>query len=134
MGFLNAQRPPGDKEVADLHPPASNSAAADPRERYVAGLAAHRIPLPGTQTRGKPATVADETRLYDVSPSFVDRLPWVEYLRDSKCLLLENGVSVAAFYELIPLGTKGRKSSWFEQARDAQKNTQQNKNKKKETN
>src|SRR3569833_2036230 len=125
MGFLNAQRPPGDKEVADLHPPASNSAAADPRERYVAGLAAHRIPLPGTQTRGKPATVADETRLYDVSPSFVDRLPWVEYLRDSKCLLLEDGVSVAAFYELIPLGTEGREASWFEQARDALENALQ---------
>ena len=33
------------------------------------------------------ATLADEQALYDVAPSFVDLLPWVEYLPDSQSLL-----------------------------------------------
>ncbi|MBG6914621.1 TraC family protein, partial [Pseudomonas aeruginosa] len=40
-----------------------------------------------------PATVADEQALYDVAPSFVELLPWVEFLPDSKSMLLEDGQS-----------------------------------------
>ena len=67
------------------------------------------IPEPGAAVQGrKPATVADEQALYDVAPSFVELLPWVEFLPESKSMLLEDGQSVAAFYELVPLGTEGR--------------------------
>ena len=72
-----------------------------------------------------PATVADEQALYDVPPSFVDLLPWVEYLPDSQCLLLDDGESVAAFFELTALGTEGREAPWLEQARDALENALQ---------
>ena len=58
------------------------------------------------------APAADEQALYDVAPSFVALLPWVEYLPDSQCMLLEDGVSVAAFFELTPLGTEGREAAW----------------------
>ncbi len=73
------------------------------------------MPEPGAAVRGdKPATLADEQRLYDVTPSFVGMLPWVEYLPRSKSLLLEDGQSVAAFFELTPLGTEGREAAWLD--------------------
>src|SRR3546814_17288511 len=34
-------------------------------------------------------------------------------------MLLEDGQSVAAFYELVPLGTEGREPGWLAHARDA---------------
>src|SRR3546814_5146610 len=73
----------------------------------------------------RPATQADDEALYGVAPSFVELLPWVEYLPDSRCMLLEDGQSVAAFFELIPLGTEGREAVWLAQARDALENALQ---------
>ncbi|MFC4160706.1 conjugative transfer ATPase [Chitinimonas lacunae] len=93
----------------------------DAWQRHVSQLAAHGIAEPGL-ARGqgrRPATQADHAARYDVAPSFADLLPWVEYLPDSQCLLLEDGQSVAAFFELIPIGTDGRELAWLWQARDA---------------
>lgn len=73
----------------------------------------------------KPATIKDEQALYHVPPSFVDMLPWVEFLRDSRCLLLDDGRSVAAVIELQPLGTEGRDAAWLQTARDAVENALQ---------
>ncbi|EPB9494626.1 TPA: conjugative transfer ATPase [Pseudomonas aeruginosa] len=101
----------------------SPDAPPDAWERYLAQLQAHGIPEPGKRdTRRRSATLADEQALYDVSPSFADLLPWVEYLPDSRCMLLEDGASVAAFFELMPIGTEGRESSWLAQVRDALEN------------
>ncbi|KPA90087.1 conjugative transfer ATPase, PFL_4706 family [Pseudomonas asplenii] len=72
-----------------------------------------------------PATQADEQALYDVTPSFVELLPWVEYLPESQCLLLEDGESVAAFFELTSIGTEGREASWLRTVRDALENALQ---------
>ncbi|HGE7304205.1 TPA: hypothetical protein ACGCBC_006099, partial [Pseudomonas aeruginosa] len=61
-------------------------------QRHVHALGEAGLPEPGAAVRGdKPATLADEQRLYDVTPSFVGMLPWVEYLPRSKSLLLEDG-------------------------------------------
>ncbi len=100
---------------------------ADAWERHVATLKAHGIPEPGTarDPQRKPATLADEQALYDVAPSFVDLLPWVEYLPDSGCMLLEDGESVAACFELTPIGTEGREAHWLWQVRDALENALQ---------
>lgn len=105
----------------------SPDAPQDAWERYLAQLQANGIPEPGKRdtTRHRPATLADEQALYDVSPSFADLLPWVEYLPESKCMLLEDGVSVAAFFELTPIGTEGREASWLAQVRDALENALQ---------
>lgn len=73
----------------------------------------------------RPATLADEQALYTVASSFVDRLPWVEYLEEGQCLLLDDGRSVAAFYEVQPIGTEGRDRAWLQQARDAVENALQ---------
>lgn len=107
--------------VADL-----DTEAPDGWQRHVQALHEAGIPTPGAAVRdGRPATQADEQRLYDVAPSFVDLLPWVEYLPGSQCLLLEDGQSVAACFELTPLGTEGREPAWLAQARDALENALQ---------
>lgn len=112
-------------------PPDSDSgpspdAAPDAWERYLAQLQAHGIPEPGRRDDNRrSATLADERVLYDVSPSFADLLPWVEYLPESRCMLLEDGASVAAFFELMPIGTEGREASWLAQVRDALENALQ---------
>lgn len=100
----------------------------DAWERHVATLNAHGIPAPGEALRRgkrKPATQADVEALYDVAPSFVDLLPWAEYLPGSKSMLLDDGQSVAAFFELLPIGTEGREMTWLWRARDAVENALQ---------
>ncbi len=94
--------------------------------RHVRALREAGIPEPGEAVApSRPATVADEQALYDAAPSFVALLPWVEYLPDSQCMLLEDGVSVAAFFEMTPLGTEGREAAWLARARDALENALQ---------
>jgi conjugative transfer ATPase len=100
-------------------------AARKPWTRHVQKLAAHGIPEPGSLLEPQPATLADARKLYDVAPSFADLLPWVEYLPESGSLLLEDGRSVAAFFELLPIGTEGREADWLEQTRDALENALQ---------
>lgn len=77
------------------------------------------------RARARPATLAEEQALYDVAPSFVDRLPWTEYLEESQCLLFDDGRSVTACFELYPIGTEGRDAAWLEQARDGIENALQ---------
>ena len=108
---------------------ASTEAPADDAwTRHVSALAAQGIAEPGSALdshQRKPATEADAQALYDVAPSFADLLPWVEYLPNSRSMLLEDGQSVAAFFELAPVGTEGRELAWLWQARDALENALQ---------
>ena len=109
--------------AAPAEPPAD-----DAWMRHITTLAAHGIAEPGSAVDGRqrrPATEADLRALYDVAPSFADLLPWVEYLPGSKSVLLDDGQSVAAFFELAPLGTEGREMAWLWQARDALENALQ---------
>lgn len=99
---------------------------ADTWARHVAELHAHGLAEPGTaQSAHRPATQADEQALYSVAPSFADQLPWAEYLPESQCMLLDDGISVAAFYELLPVGTEGREPAWLLQVRDTLENVLQ---------
>ncbi|MGB5860517.1 conjugative transfer ATPase [Pseudomonas aeruginosa] len=99
---------------------------ADAWARHVAELHAHGLAEPGTaQSTRRPATQADEQALYSVAPSFADQLPWAEYLPESQCMLLDDGASVAAFYELLPVGTEGREPAWLLQVRDTLENVLQ---------
>ncbi len=110
-------------------PPAVMADATDDTwERHVAALADAGIPEPGSgldASRRRPATGADHEALYGVAPSFADMLPWVEYLPGSRSMLLEDGQSVSAFFELAPVGTEGREMAWLWQARDALENALQ---------
>ena len=109
-------------------PAGAEATADDAWTRHLSMLATHGIDEPGSVLavrRRKPATEADAQALYDVAPSFADLLPWVEYLPGSKSVLLEDGQSVAAFFELAPVGTEGRELAWLWQARDALENALQ---------
>jgi len=99
--------------------------ARDDWERHVEKLKANGLPEPGTLASRKPATVADEQALYHVGPSFTDLFPWVEYLPASQSMLLDDGQSVAAFFELLPVGTEGREPEWLCHVRDALENALQ---------
>lgn len=96
-------------------------------DRYFERLAAQGIPSPEDwrNPKQKPATTADVARLYDVNASFVDLLPWVDYLPAEQAMLLEDGVSRAAFFELTPIGTEGRDPDWLRKVRDALENALQ---------
>lgn len=104
---------------------ASTESYRDAWENHVANLKVNGIPEPGSMTGRKPATVTDEQALYHVAPSFTDLLPWVEYLPESQSMLLDDGQSVAAFYELLPIGTEGREADWLQHVRDALENALQ---------
>lgn len=97
-------------------------------EHYLKRLEDQGIPAPGDwrNPKKKPATVADVAALYDVKPSFVDLLPWTEYLPEEQAMLLEDGKSLAAFFELTPIGTEGRDPEWLRKVRDALENALQN--------
>ena len=70
-------------------------------------------------TEVRPLTTAEVKALYARPPSFTDFLPWVEYLSDSRCFLLEDGVSVGALFELTPAGTEARTPGFMAELRDA---------------
>lgn len=72
------------------------------------------------QTPDRPALKSSTVAgIYDRAESFTDLLPWVEYLPNSGCFLLEDGVSVGALLELLPVGTDGRGEDFLVRVRDA---------------
>ncbi|MDZ7752995.1 MAG: conjugative transfer ATPase [Gammaproteobacteria bacterium] len=70
-------------------------------------------------TAARPLTTREVKALYARPPSFTDFLPWVEYLPESRCFLLEDGVSVGALFELTPAGTEARTPGFMAELRDA---------------
>lgn len=62
--------------------------------------------------------MADAAYLRGPSPSFADQLPWVAFQSDSQTLLLEDGRSVAAVYDIRPVGTEGRSAQRLTEIRD----------------
>ena len=74
---------------------------------------------PWRAAQRRRATLADEAAQYAHNPSFTDHLPWVEYLEDEQCFLLDDNRSVGAVFELQPIGTEGREPEWLLAARDA---------------
>ncbi|EOO0450330.1 TPA: conjugative transfer ATPase [Escherichia coli] len=75
---------------------------------------------PGAQPLKRPGqmTQEEEVRVYHAGPSVIDFLPWVEYLDEAQCLLLDDGMSVGAVYDVTPAATEGRTEERLEQIRD----------------
>ncbi|HEA0475480.1 TPA: conjugative transfer ATPase [Escherichia coli] len=73
---------------------------------------------PRNLTRPGRMTRQEEAKIYHAGPSIIDFLPWVEYLDEEQCLLLDDGVSVGAVYEVTPAATEGRTAERLEQIRD----------------
>lgn len=76
-------------------------------------------------TREGRLTRRDEAKLYDTAPSIIDHIPWGEYLPEHQCILLDDGVSVGAVYEVIPVGTVGRPDTRLDEIRDVVENALQ---------
>ncbi|MCP9269682.1 conjugative transfer ATPase [Xenorhabdus sp. XENO-1] len=64
--------------------------------------------IPKALNRPGKLREADEVAIYRANPSIIDYLPWVEYLEDGQCLLLDDGISVGAVYRIEPVATEGR--------------------------
>jgi hypothetical protein len=80
-------------------------------------------PTPTTTEPGRaeapPVRTAEVKQLYRRPPSFTDLLPWAEYLPESRTFLLEDGISVGALFELLPVGTEARTPRFMAELRDA---------------
>ncbi len=70
------------------------------------------------QPRGTPPTRGEIKASYARGPSFSRYLPWVEYLADSGCFLLEDGLSVGVAAEIMPVPTEGRSQEALSGVRD----------------
>lgn len=68
--------------------------------------------------RKQPLPRAEKQSLYQRQRSFIDFLPWVEYLEDDQAILLEDGCSVGAVFEVAPIGTAGRMQEHLASVRD----------------
>ncbi len=66
-----------------------------------------------------PVTSASIKQQYERPPSFTDLLPWMEYLPESKALLLEDGISMGALFDITPIGCEARTPVFMSQLRDA---------------
>ncbi|HEY2454490.1 MAG TPA: conjugative transfer ATPase [Scandinavium sp.] len=73
----------------------------------------------------QPLPSGEEARLYANGPSIIDHVPWGEYLAGPQCILLDDGQSVGAVYEIIPVGTEGRPASRLDEIRDVVENALQ---------
>lgn len=62
-------------------------------------------------------TQKEHLKQYQPSDSFVDKLPWVECLDSHKVILLEDGKSVGAVFELRVIGTEGRSADYLNDVR-----------------
>jgi len=63
-------------------------------------------------------TEQDIEAMYAVRRSFTDRLPWIEYLTESECFLLDDEKSVAAVYDIFPTNAEGVLLSELARVRD----------------
>lgn len=66
----------------------------------------------------KPVKAGDIKRMYGRPSSFVDKLPWYEFQTDSNTILLDDGRSVGAVLEIVPIATEGRSYRWLQDRRD----------------
>ena len=61
-----------------------------------------------------PATTrAEVQKLYERPNSFTDFLPWMEYLEESRCFVLEDGVNVGAALDVTPTGSEARDDTYM---------------------
>ena len=58
------------------------------------------------QPEGKGLTVSDRRRMAMRPPSFTDLLPWTRFHPTDKVFTLNDGLSVAAMFELTPTPTE----------------------------
>ena len=66
----------------------------------------------------KPVTESEVQRMYGRPSSFVDKLPWYEFQSETNTILLDDGNSVGAVLDVVPIATEGRSYNWLQDRRD----------------
>lgn len=74
---------------------------------------------------GKLTQAAHHQKLYGKQPSFIDHLPWGEYLEKEGVMLLDDVRSVGAVFDLKPIGTEGRGEEYLNRVRSLVKDALQ---------
>lgn len=70
----------------------------------------------------RPLTEAQVREKYKLPRSLTDMMPWVEYLPDSQCFLLDDYKSVGAVYDIKPTACEGRPEQFLKNLQDNIKN------------
>ncbi len=78
---------------------------------------------PNKTAHDRAVSARDVASLYQRPRSFTDFLPWMEYIEDSQCFILEDGTSLGAFLELTPIGTEARDDNFLVNLRDCIQST-----------
>ena len=73
---------------------------------------------PKNGVRKQPLHKSKSRGPYRRERSFIDFLPWVEFLEEHQAVLLEDGRSVGAVFEIDPIGTAGRTQEHLSSVRD----------------
>jgi len=76
------------------------------------------LDAPPVSIEKQPLPRREADKGYQRERSFIDFLPWVEYLEDQNAVLLEDGRSVGAVFEINPIGTAGRTQEHLASVRD----------------
>lgn len=71
-------------------------------------------PLPRS---GKLSQTAHNRALYGKSPSFIDHLPWAEFIEQDGVMLFDDGQSAGAVFDIKPIGTEGRSEDFLNRIR-----------------
>lgn len=74
---------------------------------------------------GKLTLSQHHRRLYSQAPSFIDHLPWGEYLNQHGVILLDDARSVGAVFDIKPIGTAGRSIEFLSRIRNLVKDALQ---------
>ncbi|ASW36634.1 TPA: conjugative transfer ATPase [Mannheimia haemolytica] len=74
---------------------------------------------------GKLTQSQHHRRLYSQEPSFIDHLPWGEYLNEHGVILLDDARSVGAVFDIKPIGTAGRSIEFLSRIRNLVKDALQ---------
>ncbi|WP_269934201.1 conjugative transfer ATPase [Serratia liquefaciens] len=94
--------------------------ATDVQDTVIATEDGVPLSVDGREPLRRPGrmTVKDEKQVYHANPSIIDYLPWAEFLDREQCILLDDGVSVGAVFDITPVSTEGRTDDRLEQMRD----------------
>ncbi|GAB1659147.1 conjugative transfer ATPase [Mannheimia haemolytica] len=74
---------------------------------------------------GKLRQSQHHQRLYSQEPSFIEHLPWGEYLDEYGVLLLDDARSMGAVFDIKPIGTAGRSIEFLTRVRNLVKDALQ---------
>lgn len=101
------------QKIKDVFIPPSDDAAA-----HIQEVKADESDTNNISAVKKPLTKGGVERIYGRPSSFIDKLPWYEFQTSSKTILLDDGKSVGAVFDVVPIATEGRSYNWLQNRRD----------------